>query len=155
MGPVEVSRNICRRLTSQSNTPVRLFQYRHIRRSVLALLPNLLLLWKEKIFWWRGSWRHQRSTRAYWIRRCEAYNCGSIFDLKSRKDSNWHLGSISPNFVRKAKRRRQTAFGKKYAIQFHQQFLLSSSKEHYAKIRHICAPFAKFVRHLPNAVRQK
>ena len=33
-----------------------------------------------------------------------------------------HLGSISPNFVRQAKRHRRIAFGKKFAIQFHQHF---------------------------------
>ncbi len=44
-------------------------------------------------------------------------------------------GSISPNFFCQAKSFRRMPFGKKFAVQFHQQ-----SRSEYAKI---CTPFAK------------
>ena len=41
------------------------------------------------------------------------------FDFRFGPISDKDLGSISPNFVRQAKRCRRTAFGKKFAVQFH------------------------------------
>ena len=58
-------------------------------------------------------------------------------------------GSISPNNVRQAKRRKRTAFGEKFAIQFHQQFCLIFPVEN-SKLK-----FPEFVRCLPNAVHNK
>ena len=63
-----------------------------------------------------------------------------------------HLGSISPNFVRQAKRRRRTAFGEKNAIQFHQHTVALNWPQ---TVHKICAPFAKYVRCSPVAVLHK
>ena len=52
-------------------------------------------------------------------------------------------GSISPNFVRQAKSCRRTAFGDKFAVQFHQLNVKAKITSKFAK-RH--SPFAKFVR---------
>ena len=61
-------------------------------------------------------------------------------------------GSISPNFVRQAKRRRRTAFGEKNAIQFHQHTVALNWPQ---TVHKICAPFAKYVRCSPVAVLHK
>ena len=62
------------------------------------------------------------------------------------------LGSISPNFVRQAKRRQRTAFGEKNAIQFHQHTVALNWPQ---TVHKICAPFAKYVRCSPVAVLHK
>ena len=63
-----------------------------------------------------------------------------------RHNGHRHQGLISPNFVCQAKRRQRTAFGKKFAVQFHQ---LNNSTIN-TKLK------PKIVRHSPNlcAVRQ-
>ena len=68
-------------------------------------------------------------------------------------DELFPQGSISPNFFRQATIRWRTAFGEKFAIQFHQPLPLKFSREYQAKIR---TKFAKSMRNLPNlcAVRQ-
>ena len=59
-------------------------------------------------------------------------------------------GSISPNFVCQAKRRRHTALSKKFGIQFHQQFCINENPQLHPKfmcaIHQFHAPFAKPVR---------
>ena len=54
-----------------------------------------------------------------------------------------YQGLISPNFVRQAKRRQRTAFGKKIAVQFHQLIVKVEITSKFVK-RH--SPFTKFVR---------
>ena len=51
------------------------------------------------------------------------------------------LGSISPNFERQAKRCRRTAFGKKFAVQFHQLNVMGNITSKFAKRRspNLCA----------------
>ncbi len=51
---------------------------------------------------------------------------------------NWHMESVSPNCFCKANSYRHTAFGKKIAIQFHQQLKLQISSLNWCTFCQMC-----------------
>jgi hypothetical protein len=68
-----------------------------------------------------------------------------IVIAQTLKVKSLNLGSISPNFIRQAKRLRHTAYGVKFTVHFHQQFPLNLRSQicqiYKPKICRICKPF--------------